>query len=147
MAIKRALRVKLPWKVKDAGVILMELSHKLAHSKHATNIEMVAKVEALPAIGMLDGKEILCYPIEDLVELVFVGPRSLALLDLHGVKRFDGTSVFLGVLERFSFEQGERCVRLVFSCSQGRQSNQIFKFNSPISTHFHVPILEHLRLL
>jgi hypothetical protein len=98
----------------------MELSHKLLHSKLATNIEMVAKIEALPAIGMLDGKKILCYPIEDLIELVLVGPRSLALLDYYGVKRFDGTSVFLEVLEHISFEQGKGCIRLVFSCSQRR---------------------------
>ena len=68
----------------------MESSHKLAHSKLATNIEVVAKVEALPAIGMLDGERFLCYPIKDLIELVFVGPRSLALLDSYGGERFYG---------------------------------------------------------
>ena len=89
---------------------LMESSHKLAHSKLATNIEMVAEVEALPAIGMLEGKKFLCYPIEDLIGLVFIGPRSIALLDSYGVGRFDGMSVLLEVLERFSFEQGNCCI-------------------------------------
>jgi hypothetical protein len=101
MAIQRALRVKHSWEVRDAGVYLIESSHKLAHSKLATNVEMVAKVEALPAIGMLDRKQFLCYPIEDLIELVFVRPRSLALLDSYSIERFDGRSVFLEVLERF----------------------------------------------
>jgi hypothetical protein len=55
----------------------VKTSHKLANTELATNVEMVAKIEALPAIGVLDWEEFLCDSIEYFIELLIVIPRSL----------------------------------------------------------------------
>ena len=65
---------------------------------------MVAHIEALPAIGMLDWKEFLSDPVEDLVEFLFISPLGLLLLDSFSVENFDRTSVLLEVLERSTFK-------------------------------------------
>jgi hypothetical protein len=83
----------------------------------ATNVEMVAKIEALPAIGVLDWEEFLCDLIEHFEELLIVVPRSLVSFSSFIVEISDCPSVFLEVLERFAFKQGKRCIRLMFSCS------------------------------
>ena len=66
---------------------------------------MVAHVEVLPAIGMLDWEEFLGDPIEDLVKLLFFGPRGLLLSSVSfDVGLLDRVSVLLEVLERFTLK-------------------------------------------
>jgi hypothetical protein len=95
----------------------VKTSHKLANTGLATKVEMVAKIEALPAIGVLDWEEFLCNSIEDFEELLIVVLRSLVSFFSFVVEIINCPSVFLEVLERFAFKQGKRCIRLMFSCN------------------------------
>jgi hypothetical protein len=127
------LHVRLPWKIGIAGINPVKMSHKLAKTELATNVEMVVKIEALPAICVLDWEEFLCDSIKYFKELLIDVPRSLVSFSSFVVEIIGCPSVFLEVLERFAFKQASAALDLCSAVVKG--AKRIKSVNSIRQSH------------
>jgi hypothetical protein len=83
------IRSGFSWKIWDASVDSMELSHEFFSTKLTTNIKMVMEVEVLPPVDVLKLKK-LCDLIQRFVEFLIRSPSCLVLLysfDVEGIAR------------------------------------------------------------